>query len=686
MKPSPRHKTSRRRSAFPAKWLLSGLASPFLVPVTAAEPAQTDLSQLSLAELLDVPVTVVSRTASPLSHVAGAVHVITQDDIRRSGAQSIAEALRLAPGMEVAQSGSVSWAVSSGGFNDTYANKMLVLRDGRSVYTPLFSGTYWSQQFVVLPDIDKVEVVLGPGASVWGANAVNGVVNIVSKSSFDTLGTLFQAGGGTEELGRGTVRTGALINENTAFRVYAQQEFHDDSGTPSGGRSRDAFESTMGGFRLDWRNPDEAEFMLNGEVYRSAGEASGSTLSFTPPYTQAYTGTDRNVGGFVLGRWQRHFTDTSTLSLEAYYDITRADHLGLSEDRDTGEIGLQYVVEAGERHLLSAGFNYRITADEYVGTDFIALIPQSDILHLPSAFVQDEIALVHDRLTLTVGLKVEGVENQDLELQPALRLAWTPTKTVTYWAAAARAARTPFRAERDALANFGIYPPFALDPMNPFPSAVIVTGNPDMKPEHLVALETGVRWQAKDNLSFDLAAHCHIYDDLRTVDAGTPYFDPVNSVVVLPYAPGNQMHGVTWSGEAGVQWKPTGNSRIRASYSLFQPDLDQDNPSPGSQDIATSVDRSPRHQAMLWGSVDLPGSVELDSRLRYVGELTASSIPSYWELDARVSWRPRSNLELALIGKGLLHAAHSEFGASQYGVSTVADIERSVFAQLTWRF
>jgi iron complex outermembrane receptor protein len=684
---SPRTRAPRRprHTVLPATALLSGLVAPFLGGVvSAAESGGTDLTRLTLAELLEVPVTVVSRTSSPLNQVAGAVHVITQDDIRRSGSQSLAEALRLAPGMEVAQVNSANWAVASAGFNDTYANKLLVLRDGRSLYTPLFSGTYWNQQTTLLPDVEKIEVVLGPGASVWGANAVNGVVNVVSKSAFDTTGTLVQAGGGNELLGRASVRSGSLINENLAFRVYAQQDVQDDSATPSGGRSHDASESTLGGFRLDWRNPDEAEFMLNGELSRTAAEASAVLPQFTSPYSQSVRATDRSFSGFILGRWQRHFSQTSTLSLEAYYDGARVDHPVLSEKRDTGEIGLQYVTEIGDTQRFSAGANYRITSDDYPTTGATFLNPQSAVRQLPSAFLQDEITLVADQLVLTLGTKIEGVEGNQAELQPSARLAWLPTKAVTLWVSVARAARTPSRAEQNASALFGVYPPGTFDPA--LPAAVIATGDPNLKSEHLVAIETGARWQASDTLSFDVAGHSHLYDNLRTISPGTPYFDPVNSIIVLPQGPANLMHGVIWSGEAGVQWSPTARSRLRASYSIFQPHLERDQDFAGSQDVAIAVDRSPRHQAMLWGSLDLPGSVEFDTRLRYVSALTYSSIPAYWELDARIGWKLGNGLEFALIGKGLLHSTHAEFGDSQYGGSPVSVIERSVFGQITWRF
>jgi iron complex outermembrane recepter protein len=675
----------KRRSVLPATALLSGLVAPLLGgTLAAAESGGTDLTQLSLAELLEVPVTVVSRTSSPLNQVAGAVHVITQDDIRRSGSQSLAETLRLAPGMEVAQVNSANWAVASGGFNDTYANKLLVLRDGRSLYTPLFSGTYWNQQMTLLPDVEKIEVVLGPGASVWGANAVNGVVNVVSKSAFDTIGTLVQAGGGTELLGRASVRSGSLINENLALRVYAQQDVRDDSATPSGGRSHDASESTLAGFRLDWRNPDEAEFMLNGELSRSAAEASAVLPLFTPPYSETVRATDRSFSGFILGRWQRHLSESSTLSLDAYYDGTRIDHPVLSEKRDTGEVGLQYITEIGAVQRLSAGANYRITSDDYPTTGPTVLNPQTDVRQLPSAFVQDEITLVADQLVLTLGTKIEGVEGNQAELQPSLRLAWMPTKVVTVWGSVARAARTPSRAEQNASAIFGVYPPGTVNPT--FPAVAIATGNPNLESEHLVAIETGVRWQASETLSFDVAGHSHVYDNLRTISPGTPYFDPVNSVIVLPQGPANLMHGVVWSGEAGVQWSPTPHSRLRASYSLFQPHLERDQDFVGSRDVAIAVDRSPRHQAMLWGSLDLLGSLEFDTRLRYVSALTYSAIPAYWELDARLGWKLGHGLEFALIGKGLLHSTHAEFGDSQYGGSPVSVIERSVFAQVTWRF
>ncbi len=626
---------------------LPGAASP-QEPDTV-EPSE--LKSFSIEELMEVDVTSVSRRSERVSQAAAAVTVITSEDIRRSGVTNLPEALRLANALHVARFDSRTWAISARGFNISTANKLLVLIDGRSVYTPLFSGVFWDVQDVPLEDVDRIEVIRGPNATLWGANAVNGVINIITKSARQTQKGLVSGGAGNEEHGFGTLRYGGRIGERTWYRVYGKHRSVDALALASGGSAEDPLRMTQGGFRVDGERSDRDSFTLQGDVYQGQiGEL-----------VRADTDVD---GGNLLGRWTRRFSETSRLDLQVYWDRThRRVPTQFEERRDTWDVELQHHLPlgAGGRHDLVWGLGYRVSSDEVASTPVLTWVPGERSLDLFTAFAQDEISLIPDRLRLTLGARVESHEIAGTEVLPTVRMAWTPdgTDRQVLWGAVSRAVRAPTRIDEDVR--------FLSGPV------VVLQGNPDFDFEAVVAYELGYRLQPSAATSLDLATFYNVYDDLRSQErpaSGAP----------IPVTLGNELNADAWGAELRFNVQAASWWRLYSSYTSFQKDLSLD---PGSTDPAGGVSEGndPENRLALRSYMDLPGRLELDAWLRYVDRLPQPHVSSYTELDLRLGWRATGRLELSLVGQNLLHDQHAEFSTA-----VPKEVERSFYGKATWRF
>jgi iron complex outermembrane receptor protein len=472
---------------------------------------------MSVQDLMNIEVSSVSRREQKLSDAAAAVFVITREDIRRSGATSIPEVLRMAPGLEVAHIDANKWAISSRGFNSRFANKLLVLMDGRTVYTPLYSGVFWDVQDTMLEDIDRIEVIRGPGATLWGANAVNGVVNIITKSAEDTRGGLVVAGSGSEERGFGAVRYGGRIREDAFWRVYAKS-FSRDGGVDASDRDgADDWDAFRGGFRLDWRPTGEDIFTFEGDAYK---EDAGQTLRLPllrQPFLAFLDDSAGIEGTDLLAKWEHTFSSSSSIGIQLYYDRMKIEDILLTESRDTFDIELQHCFRTLERHEFIWGLGYRLYRDSVENTFQTALDPAGKDAHLFSVFLQDDISLIKEKLHLILGAKIEHNDYTGFEIQPNARLIWTPHVRHTLWAAVSRAVRTPSRTEEDGRLNISVLPPFAPGNPSPNPGIVSVFGNRDFLSEELIAYELGYRVHPVTELSFDLAVFYNDYDHLRTV-------------------------------------------------------------------------------------------------------------------------------------------------------------------------
>lgn len=652
--------------------------------ITGALSQGLDLLQLSLEDLGNVNVTSVSKKSQPLSETAAAIHVITQEDIRRSGVNMIAETLRMAPGLQVARANSRQWGVSSRGFNETFANKLLVLMDGRSLYTPLFSGVYWGETDTVLEDIDRIEVIRGPGATLWGANAVNGVINIITKDAKETQGVLLSGGGGIEQRGFGTVRYGGRLGTNAYYRVYGKYANQDDSTLLDGSSGGDHWWMSRTGFRADWEPSEANHVTLQGDAYY--GDFGGRFLIQTldPPAIQPQVRRAKVEGSNILGRWKHEFSSVSDMALQIYY-VSSDRGLGIgNENRDTFDFDGQHRFELGDRHEIVWGMGYRYSVDDITESFDFRMTDSSETMQLFSIFGQDEIELMPDRLHLTLGTKLEHHEYTGFEVQPNVRLAWTLSEKQTFWGAVSRAVRTPSRAERD-FQVFGDLGPYV--PPTPFPVVAPGSGNRDLLSEELIAYEIGYRLELRPNLSMDFSTFYNDYDNLRSVSilplqlgpaSSTPYFE-------VPLTFRNELVGETFGGEVSATWQPLDAWRLRANYTFIKTHLR----SVGGQPSLT-VDtggNSPEHQVSIRSQINLSSDVDLDLGVRWVDRLDGvlQQIPSYTELESRIAWRPNQNCEVAVVGNNLLHAHHREFNPVVI-FGRDAQVDRSVFAKVTLRF
>jgi iron complex outermembrane receptor protein len=642
----------------------TGAQVAFRVPAPAPEPAAspsppgyrspTELKKLPLEQLVDVEITSAARRPEPLSRAASAVDVITDEDIRRAGVTNLPDAFRLAPEMEVAQIDGHDWAISTRGFNVSTANKLQVLMDGRSLYTPLFSGVFWDVQQTFLPDVDQIEIIRGPGATLWGANAVNGVINIRTKPANETQGVMLYGGAGNEETGFGGVRYGGSVGE-TAFRVYVMHESRDGLILPDGADAQDDYHITQGGFRIDAKLHPEDTLTLQGDAYGgNFGQLNSDNVDVD--------------GQNVIGRWTRQLSDDSSLSLQLYFDRTHRLIPGFFEEsRETYDVEWQHQFRVGE-HDLVYGANYRASHDDIgnIGAT-IAFLPADKTEHLASGYIQDEWHLVPDVFSLIAGSKFEYNTFSGFEIQPTARFSWRPAKDHTLWGAISRAVRTPTRIDQDVVIP---------NPSTGFPTRL--TGSEDFQSEELIAYELGYRIKPAEQFSIDLAGYYNDYDNLRSIE---PRAD--GSLVIR-----NLLRAQAFGGTLTAKWRVNDWWQLDGALSLFTIDFDRERLTPAVQDPTGGAGEAndPNASFILHSGLDLTKEIHFDSYLRYVDNLPHPSTPSYLELDLRLAWSPLKNLELALVGRNLLDDAHPEFSSANPLLNPTHEVQRSVYGTLRWSF
>ena len=630
--------------------LLSSLvfAATFL-PAPAAGQDATALKRLALEDLMEVDVTSVSRRTEPISEAPAAIDVITGDQIRRSGITTLAEVLRLATGLSVARVDGTTWAISARGFTGTASNKLLVLMDGRSVYTPLFSGVFWDVQDTFLADVDRIEVIRGPGATLWGANAVNGVINIITRPASRTQGGRVEVATGNQERGFGAIRYGDELGRSAHYRAYTKFNYQDAQLTESGAGAGDLLRRVQFGARVDWTLSPKTQIAVIGD-----GNA-GSMGRVDRPATDVH---DANI----LARMRHQTAGGADLQVQAYYDRTfRSIPGSFEEDRGTWDLDVQYRTKVNDRHMLLAGGGYRLTRDRtsvppgeggFRGGAAV-FVPASRQSPLLAAFAQDEITIVPQKVSVTVGARGEHNEFSGFEFQPTVRARWIPRPRNVVWGAVSRAVRTPTRLDVDFRSVL------------PDGRVVLVGGGEQFTAESVVAYEAGYRVQPHPLVAVDIAAYHNEYDRLRSQEPGPP--------IVLA----NGLRGRTNGLETEVTVRPTGWMRWQGSWTLFDKHLEL---RPGSADPTGGVaeGNDPRHQLGIRTAINLPHHAELEGFLRRVAALPAPAVPAYTELDIRASWAVSDDLEVALVGRNLLHASHPEFGPA--GPRRV-EIERSLYAR-----
>src|SRR6266850_2439978 len=666
------------------------LASFLAVCLTATTEAQTsrsvpDVTAMSMEDLMNMQVTSVSKRTQKVADAAAAIFVITQEDIRRSGANSIPEALRLVPGLQVARIDQNKWAIGSRGFNGRFDNKLLVLIDGRSVYTPLFSGVYWNVQDVMLEDVDRIEVIRGPGATLWGANAVNGVINIISKKAKDTQSAIVTAGAGTEERGSGGVRYGSKIGD-TSYRAYGKYFNWGPSLYSNGTTAHDGWDALRGGFRADWTPAGSNSLTLQGDIYQSKYGETLTVPSLNAPYSNTFPNNGKYSGGNILGRWN-HSSEGSSMSLQMYYDNTTiADNSLFVDHQNIFDIDFQDGFHVGNSQQFVWGLGYRSIRDRNDPSFSVSLQPNQLTLNHFSAFVQDEISLVDNRLRLTFGSKFEHNDFTGFEVQPNARLLWTLTPNQSVWTAVSRAVRTPALTEEGLRLTQAVVPPAAPGNPTPFPAVITVFGSHQFQSEDLLAYELGYRVQATSSLSADIATFYNNYSNLRTAEPGAPFLEgsPVPTDIVVPFVAGNKMGGGTYGVELFADWRVVPKWRLVGSYSYLQMNirknansLDPTNDSPNGS--------SPRHQWYVRSSIDLPKHFEHDTTLRFVDHLASLNIPSYYSLDAHLGWRPIPQVEFSIGGQNLLDNQHLEF-IPDFINTAPTEVKRTVYGSMTFKF
>ena len=651
-----------------------------LGPIAESAEPDADLTELSLEELMGIEVTTPSKKEESLFDTPAAVYVVTGDEIRRSGVRTIPDALRIVPGVEVAQINANEWAVTIRGFNNSTANKLLVLIDGRSVYEPFFSGVFWDEVDTLIEDIDRIEVIRGPGGAIWGANAVNGVINIITKSAKDTQGLFAEGGGGNVEQGFADLRYGGKAGENLYYRAFGKFFNRDSFENRSGGDGDDDWRSYRAGVRLDWDNKDRDEVTVHGDIYKIDANRSLTVSSLFPPFEETSRVENDITGGDVLLRWTHAFSEGSNTVFQTYYDIVDRD-IGLltKEKRQTfdleflNRLNFHFLID----HDLIWGLGYRVI-DEDLDGEFVFDPGQDDRTdNLFSAFIQSEMTLLHEELFLTIGSKFERNDFSGFEIQPNVRLLWEVNETNRVWAAVSRAVRTPSRTEHDVRFVADAF----LNPETGLPTLVVITGNDDFDSEDLLSFEVGYRTRPRDSILLDITAFYNYYDDLESLVQGEPFVvnEPIPHLVV-PLTFRNDLDAKGYGFEVATKWNPVDYLRLNANYSFLELDIEKDpvNPEPRFRSGA-----SPKNQIKVQSFVNLPHNVELDSSLYWVDSLPALDVSSYTRLDVKLGWEPIDGLEISVVGQNLIEE-HFEFSDSFLGNAT--RVPRSVFGVLTFEY
>jgi iron complex outermembrane receptor protein len=647
---------------------------------TAAASA-ADLADLSLEELMNVEITSAARHPQRISQAAAAVTVISQDDIRRSGLTSIPELLRLSPGLQVARINANAWAIGSRGFNDLFQNKLLVLMDGRTLYNPSFSGVFWEAQDYLLEDLERIEVIRGPGATLWGANAVNGVINVTTKTARDTQGW-FVTGHASNLERIGGIRYGGRIDDDTHYRVYTKYRTTDDFHDPAspGGQAFDGWDDVRGGFRIDRRASAADTLTLQGDAFSQRLGQTRKAPALAPPFTVPTQEVANAGGGYLLARWTHVASPDSDFILQGYYDRYQRHEPILGYDQDTWDVDFQHRFRLGRRQEVVWGAGFRYLVDRFEGLTPVLRTDTSHQDHyVASAFVQDDVTIVPDRLHLILGSKFEQNSHTGFEVQPNLRVLWTPDDRQTVWGSVSRATRTPSRFEETADLTVATFP---TGPTGPVGQLGLI-GNDRLDAEELLAFEAGYRVRPTPTVSIDLAGFYNRYDRLRGLRSLPPAFNPVPppAVVVLDQQVANVMDGHSYGAEAAVTWQATEQLRLVGSYTW----LDVDLRGGVAEDRQYFENSSPRHQAQLRSYLTVTRDLELNAALYYAERLRTNDVPSLLRLDLNVTWRPTPDLELTAGVQNLLDDYHAEFTDSHVALRR-SEVPRTLFVQLTCRF
>lgn len=640
---------------------------------------QGGLADASLEQLLNTPVTSVSKKEEKLARTAAAVFVISQDEIRRSGAASLPDVLRMVPGVDVAQIDANAWAITIRGFNSRYSSKLLVLVDGRSVYTPSFSGVYWDQLDLPLEDIERIEVIRGPGATVWGANAMNGVINIITKSSKATKGGLAEVTAGSGIQPVSMVRYGDTVGSSGTYRAFAKYSRFTDTTLPDGSAADDGWSRVHGGFRTDWALTPRDSVTVQGDLFSNEGAQTRRHWFFPVPFDQPFTEAITSAGGNVVAGWTHTWAGGSETSVRGDFDTYRRNDSGTTELMKTLDLDFQSRFAAGSRHDIVWGAGFRATQSGVSNGRQIQLSPPLSTDRLYSLFFQDEIAFTGS-LWLTLGSKFEHNAFTGFEYEPSVRLAWAPTERHTVWAPASRAIRQPSRQETGVAVELSEVP---LDPYTVM--AVRLYGNPRFQSEELRDFEIGYRAEWTRRLSFDADAFLSSYHHLATYETQPQVVDtrslPVR--IDIPAVYGNLGRATNYGGEASLTWTASSRWRLAPGYSWLHvnPGLEPGSNDRFSRDVTLD---SPQHTLQIRSLVNVARGLEWGQTLCWAARRPDGSVPGHVRLDSRLAWRLGERTEISLVGQNLLRPRFLEYSDTFQIVG--AQVQRSIFGKITWTF
>ena len=686
MKSALRVMPVRQRTSAYLFALVGGLSA---IPALAAD----SFLDLPLEDLLKIEISSASRKVQQVQEVPAAVFVISRDDIERSGARSIPEALRLAPGVEVARIANNRWAVSIRGFNGRFANKLLVLKDGRSIYSPLFSGVLWEAEDVILADIERIEVIRGPSAAMWGSNAVNGVINVITRNAADTQGTDAIFSSGTDEPGSVTLRHGFELGDGY-FRISAKGFDQAPSKAANAMEGNDRWKSSRIGFRGDWPGSQGGRWTLTGETFDSRADdrLDFTRYSVNPPLINVQ---QANSGSHLSLRQEQPLADGGQMDWQVSAENSVVDVQGIiREERQTlsGEIQRRVPLLA---HELLWGASYRFSRDhiELPGTDVVGAAGfdrQARDWQIGSVFAHDEYDLIADRLRLSGGLRLDYDNWSGAQPQSDIRLTWTPDAFTTWWSSLARASRTPSRTELDvpfSMASTAAMPP---SPENPFGLPVNIVRVPPaqgaLNAEVVTSLEAGFRHRLNAQLSVDVAAFVSDYTRLvNLVPGAQPFVSPALDQVIVPYTNNNDATARTHGFEVAADWQISPRWRIQPNYSrLYLSTRRLSDPfASAAQDMLEG--RVPRHRASVRSSWTLADGSQFDLWLKYTSRLNNPEVPAYTLLDLRYAFRIGRQAEISIVGQNLLDQRHLEF-VSDYLPTQTSEIGRSLLIKGTWHF
>jgi iron complex outermembrane receptor protein len=648
-----------------------------------AQDVQPDLANVDIEQLMNMEVTSVSGRAKRVSHTASAIYVITAEDIRRSGATSIPDLLRFVPGMQVMQINSHVWAISTRGFAQRYANKLLVLVDGRSIYTTKYGGVDWDSNNVMLEDIERIEVIRGPGAALWGTNAVNGVINITTRRSQDTQGGLLTTSIGTQERVRSNLRYGGAFGPNATYRVFGQFFSRDGTAQAAGSPGESRWQVLSGGFRTDW-NPtpsDAVTFMGNAED-RDANDLTAGFVIGPPFQQEGWEATDLR-GGEVLARWQHFFPRGDDISVQFSYDRMHLFEDNSPDHRGRTILEFQHHRLVGNRQDWFWGVGFRRDTSKSDG-DPSFFWERRDVLRDHSnynVFAQNEITAVPERLYVILGAKLEHEKFSGLHFLLNFRVLWTPGSRHSVWAAVARTVRTPTEVEQGARIILNSFPG-----ANGVPTALTLSGGEESTEERVTTFELGYRSALHSRFSVDIASFYSDYNDLATIERGVPYLAamPAPAHLVIPLDSRNKMDGETYGVEVAADWNVSSRWMLRASYARLVIRL---HPHPDSVDTETERNEgfNPGHQFVLRSRLQLPRNFEFDSSLYHDSSLPQFPISANTRVDAQVTWRPTDATSISAGGRNLLEPRHEEFGRLRDDAFPGL-LERDFFVKWTWRF